>query len=372
MEILKNNSEQNSLNTSYYVLNKDVEVCNNYFDLVPDGNLYTMDDMPIFAIRMRAMGIYHIMNMYERKYGFHTDVLTYKIHSHQYSLYSADTLQMYNTQKDVLLKYFDFSKSKINDFNGIIIVVINEDERMIHAIPYIYGVQDGRKKIIFLDPFYSADMGSGCIVGANFFYHAYNGDIDCYCHGQTVQADHHSCGIIACDFVKNCLQHKAKVVKKIFRSVNMRVEINDGISEKNSYINVYELPTELRRFTQVKHNKAFEASVADTGNEQEKKERCKWFANHIRMLIYRKDPEPYNPEGTVVSEQKGEKKMINTSLLEKGHQYAGLIVKELKQKTPYNSKYWLSLIREQKDGNVIKRIIQRTRRMLKKDNADNL
>ena len=44
-------------NEEYSILNKDIELCGQYFDVVPDGNLYTIDDMPIFAIRMRASDI---------------------------------------------------------------------------------------------------------------------------------------------------------------------------------------------------------------------------------------------------------------------------------------------------------------------------
>ena len=360
-----NTQNSNLTKNTYHVLNKDVELCGKYFDVVPDGNLYTIDNSPIFAIRMRAMGIRHIMDMYQQKYGFNTDVLEYKIHAYQYMLYSSDVAQMYNTQKETLIKYFDFSTCKDGEFRGVIIVATNEDDRMIHAIPYIYGVVNGRKKLIFLDSFFALNIDSGCIIGADFFYRAYNGDIDCYCHGETVQADHHSCGIIACDFIKNCLQNNNKVVKKILKSVKMRAEIDNNVTEKKTYVNVYSLPSELLRFSQTKHNKAFEISITDVSNEQEKQEKYKWFANHTRTLIYHKDPDPYNPIGEVMPSVDGEKKLINTSLLEKGHKYAGQIVKDLKQNTVYNSNYWLSIIREQKEDNVIRSFIKRARRILK-------
>ena len=349
----------------YHVLNKDVELCGDYFDVVPDGNLYTMDDAPIFAIRMRAMGVRYIMDSYQQKYGFTTKVITYKIHTNQYMLYSDNVSQMYNTQKEYLLKYFDFDCCKDNEFKGVIIVVINEDNRMIHSIPYVYGVVNGRKKIIFLDPFFALNARSGCIIGANYFYQTYNGEIDCYCHGERIKADHHSCGILACDFIKNCLQNNGKIVKKILNNVRMRAEI-EGTTKTKSYINVYSLPSELLRFTQIKHNEAFDISVKSAPNWQEKEKMHNWFTHHIRTLIYRKDPEPYDPNGEVKPSKKGEKKLINTSLLEKGHKYAGQIVKGLKQDTEYNSKYWLSLIREQKEGNTIRRLIKATRMVLKK------
>ena len=355
----------NISDSSYHVLNKDVELCGKYFDVVPDGNLYTMDDAPIFAIRMRPMGIAHIMQNYQKKYGFHTDILTYKINSDQYTLYTNNALQMYNTQKDALIKYFDFSKCGQNNFRGIIIVITNNADRLIHAIPYLYGVVDGRKKIIFLDPFFNPDIGSGCIIGADFFYRVHNGDIDCYCHGETIQADHHSCGIIACDFIKLCLKNNCKIAKKIMKNVVMRTEIDNNVNIVNSWVNIYSLPTELRRFSQIRHDKAQQASVDEVSDESEKNDRSGWFAKHIRTLIYRKDPEPYNPVGDVIPQQEGVKKSVNTSLLEKGHQYAGQIVKDLKQNTSYNSKYWLSLIREQKEGNIIGRLMKRAKHIVK-------
>ena len=362
MIIMSNVNNMLSAN-DYHLLNKDVELCGNYFDVVPDGNLYTVDDVPIFAIRMRPKGIAHIMAEYQEKYGFYTEVLVYKIHTRQYTLYSDDAMQMYNTQTEALKAYFNFDTCNDREFRGVIIVVVNEDDRMIHAIPYLYGMLDGRRKMIFLDPFFAPDMGSGCIVGTNFFYRLYNGNIDCYCHGENVQADHHSCGIIACDFIKNCFQRDGKVLKKILKNVKMRVDICKGSEDGPVWVNIYILPTELRRFTQISHNRTRADCLAEVDDEEEKEARKGWFRQHIRTLIYRKDPEPYNPIGSIIPSQEGVKKDINTSLLEKGHKYAGKIVKDLNQDTAYNSKYWLSLIREQNDGNVFARVMRRARKM---------
>ena len=367
-------SNQNDIlnhNTNYTLKNKDIEICGKYFDVVPDGNLYTMNDSPIFAVRMRPMGINHIMQTYKHKYGFETNVLTYKIHTNQYTLYSDNSAQMYITQKDVLLKYFDFSSLKNNEFKGIIIVVTNNVDRMIHAVPYIYGVVDGRKKIIFLDPFFAPDLGSGCVIGADFFYREYNGKIDCYCHGETIQADHHSCGIIACDFVKNCLQNKAKITKKILQNVIMRTEINNYETGTTSYINIFDLPNELKKFKQVKAEATYNSIIEKIDDDETKTKTKNWFSHHIKTLIYRRDPEPYDPDANVIPDKEGIKKTINTSLLEKGHKYAGIIVKDLKQDIPYNSKYWLSLIKEQNDTNMLKKLITRTKNLITFYNSAN-
>ena len=248
----------NSSNIKQYnILNHDIEICGNYFDVVPDGNLFTLDDLPIFAVRMRPMGILHIMNSYNKKYNINTKVLTYKLNSNQYTLYSSDSREMYKTQKDAILKFFDFSQCKNNEFKGIIIVITNKDDRMIHAIPYIYGIIDNKKKIIFLDPYFELNIFSGCVIGADFFYQNING-IECYCHGETIQADHHSCGIIACDFVKNCLKSNAKLAKKILDSVIMRVEVKSLHNNSTSYVNSFDLPVELKKFSQIHVKKQYE------------------------------------------------------------------------------------------------------------------
>ena len=52
----------NSEHFEYKLLNKDVEIQGKYFDVVPDGNLFTVDDYPIFAVRLRPFGIDKIIN----------------------------------------------------------------------------------------------------------------------------------------------------------------------------------------------------------------------------------------------------------------------------------------------------------------------
>ena len=362
----------NNTPVNYTLLNRDVEWCCKYFDVVPDGNLYTMDDTPIFAIRMRPMGIKHIMDMYDKKYGFHTEVLTYKLNSHQYTLYSSNSKQMYVTQEDSIIRYFDFSQCKNKEFRGIIIVITNAEDRMIHAIPYIYGMMNGKRKLIFLDPYFEPDLGSGCVIGADFFYKKYQGEINCYCHGETIQADHHSCGIIACDVVKNCLKNKAKIVHKILDNVVMRKEVQNHEGLPTSFIYIYNLPIEIRKFSQLNTTKAKDDSLAESKTEEETQHRWNWFVNHLRILIYRRDPEPYNPNGELMPKTDGCKKQINTSLLEKGHKYAEKIIKDTKQPTEYSARYWLSLIKEQGDEhNIIKSLIRRARRLVAKNNSTN-
>ena len=99
----------NSEHFEYKLLNKDVEIQGKYFDVVPDGNLFTLDDYPIFAIRMRPAGINHIISFYKQKYHIECVVLTYKIQSNQYTLYTSDTKKMYDEQGQEMLKFFDFS-----------------------------------------------------------------------------------------------------------------------------------------------------------------------------------------------------------------------------------------------------------------------
>ena len=355
-------------NKDYPILNKDIEVRGKYFDIVPDGNLYTLDDYPIFAIRMRPAGINHIISFYKKKYQIECLVLTYKIQSNQYTLYTSDTKRMYEEQGGEMLKFFNFSMCKEGEFKGAVVVITNQDDRMIHAIPFLYGIVNNRRKLIFLDAFFSPDLGSGCIVGADFFYNAYSGEIDCYCHGNNIQADHHSCGIIACDFVKNCLKNKAQLAKKIIHSQFVKTQIDNYENQTQSSVFIYELPAELKKFSQLSRESVRNQVMCECKSEDEKKNRGLWFLNHLHTLLYRRDLEPYNPENPVVPKKPGQEKSINTSLLEKGHKYAGMIIKDLGQQTDYNYKYWLSLIRGQNTrGNIFRRLMKFTKNFLKKN-----
>ena len=362
-----NHTSNNALQDYASIKNKDVEWRGEYFDVVPDQNLYTLEDYPIFAVRMRPKGIDCIMEMYNKKYGIKTKVLRYKLNNYNYTLYTNDSEDMYITQQDALLKYFNFDECVNNEFRGIIISVVNQDNRLVHAIPFIYGKVDGKKKLIFLDPYFEnfgiINESSGCITGARFFKQHLK-DVECYCHGYTYQADHHSCGIIACDFVKNCLKNKAKIAKKILHSVCERIKLGDERFEY--YLNIFTLPTELSRFSQIHHRKEEEKSLAEVKDDEVKEEREHWFHKHFNTLKYRKNPEPYNPDDSIVppAEQVPVIKEINTSLIEKGHKYAEWIMREKGEIEGYNSKYWISMIREQKSGNPIMQLMRRLRRAL--------
>ncbi|GEM_PF-6513035 len=360
-----------STHQDYPIKNKDVEVQGKYFDLVPDGNLYTLDDYPIFAVRMRPAGIRHIMSVYEKKYKIECKVLTYKINSNQYTLYTSDARGMYEDQSEQIINFFDFESCKNDVFKGIIIVITNKDDRMIHAIPFLYGVVNGRKKIIFLDAFFSPDLGSGCIVGADFFYNAYNGDIDCYCHGDNIQADHHSCGIIACDFVKNCLKNRFSLAKRIINNPVAKTSVENYEQGRASSVYIFSLPNELKKFSQIKQDKIREQVLDNCKDEIEKKKHKSWFFSHMHKLLYRRDVEPYNPEGSVIPNNEGNVKEINTSLLEKGHKYAKLITADVNDGYDYNYKYWISLIREQKDRMGFFRRLLRFTKNFKSHNQQN-
>ena len=363
----KNNS--NALNDYASLTNRDVEWRGEYFDVVPDQNLYTMEDYPIFAVRMRPKGIDCIMNMYCKKYGIKVQVLKYKLNNANYTLYTNDSEQMYLTQQKELLKYFNLDDCGDNEFRGIIIAVVNTEERLVHSVPFIYGKLNGKKKIIFLDPYFESfgiiNEESGCITGAKFFKLNIP-DVECYCHGYTYQADHHSCGIIACDFVKNCLEKKAKLTKKILNSVVQRIKVGD--ERASCRINIFTLPTELSRFSQIHHRKEEEKSLDEVGDKIEKQEREHWFNKHFNTLKYRKNPEPYNPSDSIVPPeyQVPVVKEINTALIEKGHKYAEWITKVKGEVEGYNSKYWISMIRSQKAGNPLLQLMRRIRRMFRK------
>ena len=354
-EIDGNNTQDFYHKDDYQLLNRDVELCGKYFDVVPDGNLFTLNDYPIFAIRMRSLGVDKIMNMYQQKYNFKAQVLTYKINENQYLIYSSDLRQMLTTQKEQILNFFDFSKLEANEFRGLIIVITNREDRTMHAIPYVYGKVNGEKVIIFLDSFTELNCWSSSIVSAGFFKKNIP-DIKCYCHGDRIQADHHSCGIIACDFLKNCLKKKAKLTYKILKSVKLKTEIFDGYTDFHFEVNVFELPSELKKFSQLK--------VSQSSNLLKSDENDAWLKKHVRKLLYRRDPEAYNPQGQIVPDVDYQEKDINTAILEKGHKYAEWIIKDVKISVHnYNPRYWLAMIREKNTENALMRLIKGIRKL---------
>ena len=363
-EEIDGDNTQDYYKDEYQLLNRDVELCGKYFDVVPDGNLFTLNDYPIFAIRMRSLGVDKIMNMYQQKYNFKAQVLTYKINEDQYLLHSSDLRQMLTTQKEQILNFFDFSQIEENEFRGVIIVIVNQDDRTMHAIPYVYGKVDGEKVIVFLDNFTELNCWSSSIVGAGFFKKNIP-DVKCFCHGYRIQADHHSCSIIACDFVKNCLKKKAKLIHKILKSVKMKTEIFDGYTGFHFEVNVFELPDELKKFSQLKINQSKNTSFDVLDGEEKKIDRNSWFKKHIRKLLYRRDPEAYNPQGQIVPDSDVQEKDINTALLEKGHKYAEWIIKDMKMNIyNYNPKYWLAMIREKNKESALMKLIKGLRRLL--------
>ena len=253
--------ETNNRQQMYPLKNKDVEVQGKYFDIVPDGNLYTLDDSPIFAIRMRPFGINEIIKKYCKSYKFNAKVLTYKLNSPEYSLYTDDTERMYSSQKERMIEYFNFEELKNDEMRGIVIAITNSDDRLVHALPILYGFHKGKKRVIFLDSCWNFNLGSGAVVGAKFFKDNYK-DIDCYCHNETIQADHHSCGIIACDFLKECLRSKAKLARKIMDSAeNSVVDVQDYRAGTTFELHTYNLPSKLARFSQVSHRRRFKQSI---------------------------------------------------------------------------------------------------------------
>ena len=105
-------------------------------------------------------------------------------------------------------------------------------------------------------------------------------------------------------------------------------------------------------------------AIQDTKSEDEKQQRIGWFAKHIRKLFYRRDPEPYNPDGQIVPDAVREEKQINTSLLEKGHKYAEWIIREERLMLNYNPKYWLDMIREQDENNIFLRFVKQVKKLV--------
>jgi hypothetical protein len=331
------------------LLNKDVEILGRYFDVVPDGNIFTQNAMPIFSVRLKAEGINIIADYYSKKYAIDIKTAIYNFNSENFTMYPNDASSVY--QHETIKKHFDFHSLKINGARGLIITLVNKDARLMHAIPIIYGFNEfGKKFVVIMDPYFEYEDGSieahtSSLIAAKFFYQNFN-NIDIYCHNEKLIADHHSCAIVACDLLKNCLVKDAKILKTMLSNKIKTISIHSNCIFN---INKFELNSEILKFSQLSNSYKSMSS-----SENVSRSRISFFdyINRNKILVnYYKEPEPYDPSKMLLpSDLNGfVKKEINAKLLKKGHQYAKLIMKLTGYKgTLYNPDYWLRVIDSQK------------------------
>lgn len=357
-------------NNQCIIQNKDVEMLGKYFDVVPDGNLLTKHGVPIFAVRMRYPGIHVITRYYMQKYKILIDVKPFTVNTNEHTMYSTDAMLIYKNEEFVK-STINFSNAKNNRFVGLIVCMINQDSRLMHAIPIIYGINANNQKcVMMMDPCYEyndqIDPFSASIIGAKYIKE-YFPDVNIFVHKTKMQADHHSCGIMACDILKNALAENGRVVKQMM-STNIQpitVECPNPLS-----LVLTKLHAEILKLSQIKKAYLDETSLENVSRY--KIQFSEYIQNNTVNLKYYAEKTPYNPEKLLINTTETENlKPINTKLLIKGHQYAKLINTVLKNiglekeiNPRYNSDYWIKLIKLEKDSGILRfaRAILRSKR----------
>ena len=374
-DILSNNLDATNGITSYLSLqNKDVELIYNYFDVVPDGNLYTKIGSPIFVVRLKSKGLEILANYYKKKYDVNIKILKYLIkYTNRNTIYSSDISKLITIHN--LAKKINFTKLNNNQQSGVIISLLNNEKRLMHGMSIVYGKKNnGKKFVIFGDPYYeyqnNIDEQSSVLVLAKYFNKNFN-DIDIYCQNLHIQADHHCCAVVSTDFVKNCLINNGKILKEMIDKsdtiIFLASNINDtyaNVIANNRNVNDISTLTDLfiihkyylhSEFLKLSHLNSTICSD-DSMNRYDKIvsknniDLKEYVQNNNINCLYYKEPHPYNPNDYYLRKINDMiLKQVNATLIKKAHKYAKIIMEETKfNNIEYSPNYWLELIKKHK------------------------
>jgi hypothetical protein len=349
-ESVENESISNNL------LNSDIEMLGSYFDVVPDGNIFTLDMMPIFAVRLKSKGISIIASHYYKKHNINIDVISYVINCDRHTLYQYDAKLIYSDKSGLIDKIvFDQLQYKKDYFQGIAITVTNKNNGLMHTIPLVYGFdKKGNKIFVALDAYYNIgetiDENCSAILLCKFIKSHFP-DAQLFVHNTKIQSDHHSCSIVACDIIKNFLIRDAKLLKKeILTSKPIQIPINDNTSILEA--NLINMPPEILKLSQF--SSIYQSVNQDSLVTKYKIKIAEYLNNKKNTFKYYKEPEPYDSSKLVIPiGEKLQEKVINTSLILKGHQYAAIVMKETGSKFKdkyYDPNYWINLIKLKKQS----------------------
>jgi hypothetical protein len=343
----------------YKITNKSLEFLTDYFDIVPDGNLFLQSGMPVFAVRMRHNGTKIILQYYGKKHNINIQTFCFVSNEENFSIYYTHAKMLYENKSVDVLKYFNFNDLKQNEFAGIIFNIVNSSHRLMHSIPIVYGKNDQNKNvIILLDPYFESngkpDYYSSTIIGAKYFYDNMP-NIEIYCHNQHIQADHHSCGIFACNVLKNMLVDNAKITKDIIgNKIHEKVIINQN--DDCIGFNKINLHQEILKFSQLSSTINAIRQNKDIDVSKYKISFDKYIEKNSAIMRYVKNKNSYNPNDiAIVDHSTLDDKKVNLKILQKGHEYAKIIMNLLENAEVekilrrYNPDYWLTLIKLEKE-----------------------
>ena len=370
IEAVKFNTRKNN---SIPLLNKDVEVIGNFFDVVPDGTIFSKEGLPMFVVRMKTSGLMYLAEHYKNKYNINIQVLEFQSNQSEFQMNSYDAMALYNKLNE---KYFlSIFNSPTDVTQGFIITLTNKDRRLMHAIPIVCGKEKNECFALILDPFFgdhsSPNIYSSAIIAAKFFNEKFNikanYNVNLYCHNTKLQADHHSCGIFAIDAIKNSLIKNKQGISRMlkeYQDIFINLDPFQNINKMHiRFFNVHPNVLKLSQFT--------ESLKSDTIISQDSPISLnKFYTNNKIKIKYKKSIEAYNPDSNFITLNQRtegvEIKEINSKLILKGHEYAKLILSanpDIAISNQYNPNYWIKIINNEKSDKL--NIIQMIRKMRK-------
>jgi hypothetical protein len=322
----KINLPHNNILKKTSIFNYEIEERSQFFDVVPDARLFFQSFMPVMNIRFNAAGLIMIAKRYENLYNINILVHQIKINSSEFSIDGSVAEMIFSDES--LYEKITFNNNQIN---GIIINVVNNEERLMHSMPIIFGAIDGKKVVIFFDRYFEffdkIDYESCVFCGSKNIINKLGADINIYLHNEIIQIDQHSCAIIALLILKKCLSNN-DIIHEIMHNSQ---QITD---EYLGYFSKFNLPEEISSLRQ--NNFSGEEIVSK------------------KLLKVDKRYLPYNPNQIIDFNEieMATLKTINISLLFRSHKYAEYIMQNYQIKTTenksfaYNPTFWLYILQK--------------------------
>lgn len=353
------NQENNVTFFPKKIKNSDVAISNNYFDVLPAMQIYSLNLIPIFSVRLKSLGIMELINYYRSKYHINIILYPYKINTEDVMMCKTHAHKLFS-QSTNFIEYLDFDTIKNGGFCGMIISITNKNGLLVHAIPIIIGKKhDGTKVSILLDAYsvYSngtPDIDSGALICAKYIKENFSNQIEIYVQKDPIQADFHSCGVIALDIVKNFLVRSRKITRDTISSGNKCI-ITYPDGKEIEVIN-FEMQPEIKKFAQ--SYKLIDGISKTTHITKQNIVFHDYIdKNKMDVLYYKNVHYGYSPHEAIlpIDEDELTRKTINAKILKKGHEYAKIIIQRLQEKSiilsqKYNPDYWLSIISRKNKG----------------------
>ncbi len=344
--VLKKEKEERA----YVASNSDFEINTDYFDVIPDEKLLTLNLFPIYNVRFRTLGLKILAEFYKEKYQIDIKVEGIMIEKEIYSL-SSKNIEGLLENGDNFFNSFNFNDMKENSSKGVIVNFVNKDKKLSHTSSFILNISEKKvKSIIILDYlfYFLGKIEQEClsIKFANYFSSKFE-NVKIYCHDFKFIQDQNSCSIFGIEIIRKILTDK-KIIDFILNKKNNK---NSEISN----LNIFQIPEELYCLSQ---------STSQL-NEENKN------TLFLKKMLFKKIYNEYNPSNLKdFNTFNFTEKEINLTLHIASHLAVKNILEFLEQKTRiiikekngrikiYNPDYWISLFSNNKNKNFLKFIVR--------------